>query len=204
MSHKFKNFIVIGFCALAFGQECFAQVDDSFHFTLTPSVVTSRYNYKSPGFSTLKTSQTGMRLSGNFIVNRWWGLSFAYSNYGKGEDNVNNLTFLNSVSNSLDVQVLNAFGMGRFRFNERIALFAKLGLSYVYFDEEIGPVNDSGGQEDVFEVTGGIGIEYGLTRNLSIDSEIGRMNDVNVGLFDQKSNLSLAYFSLGLTYHFNN
>lgn len=120
---------------------------------------------------------------GGYQANRWFGAEFGYRDLGR--QNIGGVT--------VDASAWELVGVGRIPIVDRLSAYGKLG-GYM------GRAHGSGFNENNTDLTYGLGVEYGFTRNLAVRGEWQRYTDLGGGGFGAKADLDVA--ALGVIYRF--
>jgi len=124
-------------------------------------------------------SEVSWGLFGGYQANRWFGAEFGYRDLGK--QTIGGVT--------IDASAWELVGVGRIPLFDRFAAIGKLG-GYM------GRAHGGGFNENNTDLTYGLGVEYGFTRNVAVRGEWQRYTDLGGGGFGAKSDLDIAALSV--------
>lgn len=128
-------------------------------------------------------SEFGWGLFGGYQANRWLGAEFGYRDLGR--QTIGGVT--------VDGSAWDLVAVGRIPLFDRFSAFGKLGAY-------MGRAKGGGRNENNTDLTYGLGVEYGFTRNVALRGEWQRYTDLGGGGLGAKSDLDIA--SLGVVYRF--
>jgi OOP family OmpA-OmpF porin len=128
-------------------------------------------------------SEISWSLFGGYQANRWLGAEFGYRDLGR----------LTIGGVTVDSNAWELVGVGRVPLFDRFSAYGKLG-GYM------GRSHGGGFNENNTDLTYGLGVEYGFTRNIAVRGEWQRYTDLGGGGFGAKNDLDVA--SLGVIYRF--
>ena len=128
-------------------------------------------------------SELGWSLFGGYQANRWLGAEFGYNDLGT----------LTIGGVTADASAWEAVGIGRVPLFDRFAAYGKLG-GYM------GRAHGGGINENTTDFTYGLGLEYGVTRNLGVRGEWQRYANLGGGGFGATSDLDVG--RLAVIYRF--
>jgi len=128
-------------------------------------------------------SEISWSLFGGYQANRWLGAEFGYRDLGR----------LTIGGVTVDSNAWELVGVGRVPLFDRLSAYGKLG-GYM------GRSHGGGFNENNTDLTYGLGVEYGFTRNSALRGEWQRYTDLGGGGFGAKNDLDVA--SLGVIYRF--
>jgi opacity protein-like surface antigen len=120
--------------------------------------------YAGGGVGRNEHSEFAWRAFGGYQANKWLGAEFGYHDLGRGTIG----------STTTDSSVWELVGIGRFPIVDRLAAYAKLG-GYM------GRAHGGGFNEKTTDLTYGLGVEYGFTRNIALRGEWQRYTDLGGG-----------------------
>jgi len=118
-------------------------------------------------------------LLGGFQANRWLGAELGYRDLGR--QTIGGVT--------VDGTAWELVGVGRVPLFDKFAAIGKLG-GYM------GRTKGSGVSENNTDLTYGLGLEYGFTRNLALRGEWQRYSELGGGSLNAKSDLDVATLSV--------
>jgi OOP family OmpA-OmpF porin len=124
-------------------------------------------------------SEFAWGLFGGYQANRWLGVELGYRDLGK--QTIGGTT--------ADANAWELVGVGRLPIVDRLAAYGKLG-GYM------GHAHGGGITEDTTQLTYGLGVEYGFTRNIAVRGEWQRYADLGGGGFGAKADLDVAALSV--------
>ena len=124
-------------------------------------------------------SEFAWSLFGGYQANRWLGAEFGYNDLGK--QTIGGVT--------VDASAWELVGVGRVPLFDRFAAYGKLG-GYM------GRSHGGGFNENNTDLTYGLGLEYGLTRNFGVRGEWQRYSDLGGGGFGATADLDVARLSV--------
>jgi OOP family OmpA-OmpF porin len=122
-------------------------------------------------------------LFGGYQLNRWVAAEFGYRDLGKQ----------NMGGTTVDASAWELVGIGRVPIVDRLSAYGKLG-GYM------GRSHGGGINENNTDLTYGLGLEYGFTRNISLRGEWQRYTDLGGGGFGATNDVDIA--SLAVLYRF--
>ena len=128
-------------------------------------------------------SEFSWSLFGGYQASRWLGVEFGYRDLGR--QTVGGTT--------ADASAWELLGIGRLPLFDRFSAYGKLG-GY------LGRTHGGGINENNTDLTYGVGLEYGLTRNIAARAEWQKYRDLGGGGFGAKNDLDVA--SLAVIYRF--
>ena len=116
--------------------------------------------YKDIDYGTF--NQTGYLLGLGMAIDKNWDVEIGYAGLGK------NTKSLNSVSQTYDVNVFYAAGIGKFEATEAITLYGKLGVGISRVEStEVSPVLSITEKQTFTKVLYGVGASYNFTKEIA-------------------------------------
>jgi OOP family OmpA-OmpF porin len=140
--------------------------------------------YAGGTFGRNDQAEAAWRAFGGWQANRWLGAEFGYHDLGR----------LTIGGVTVDSSAWEFVGVGRVPIVDRLAAYGKLGMY-------LGRSHGSGFNENNTDLTYGLGVEYGVTRQIALRGEWQRYTDLGGGGFGGKTDLDVT--SIGVVYRFH-
>jgi OOP family OmpA-OmpF porin len=124
-------------------------------------------------------SEFSWSLFGGYQANRWLGAEFGYRDLGR--QTIGGTT--------ADASAWELVGVGRLPLVDRFSAYGKLG-GY------LGRAHGGGINENNTDLTYGLGLEYGMTRNVAVRGEWQKYTNLGGGGFGAKNDLDILGLSV--------
>ena len=157
-----------------------AQAEDAY-----VKLAAGQSSYKVDEFGTFK--QNGYLLGLGVALDKTWDVEVGYADLGKSTKKIGNL------SESVDVNVFYAAGIGKYPVSDAFNLFGKLGIGYLRAEAELkglGGASTPPLKDSTTKVLYGVGASYNFTKEIA-------------GVIDYTAYTSnIKYLSAGVRYGF--
>jgi len=133
-------------------------------------------------------SDTAFGIFGGYQLNKYFGVEVGYTNLGKAKASSGGVTA------SVEAKGFGFSAVGTFPINPQFSLYGKLGTFLWDTDSNLG------GSDDGADLTYAIGVRWNFAKNLALQAQLQRYNDVGNSSTTGKSDIDII--GVGILFRF--